>query len=299
MVRAAVAFLQAGYGTPVLIGREDRVRSTMAFLGLGQVDGVEILNARLSHNNRKYSDFLYGRLQRRGYLARDCQRMVNQDRNVFAACMVATGDADAMVTGLTRAANVCLDDIAHAIEPAAGEISFGLTLMVGERGNTIFIADTLIHERPNPEQLAAIAIGAAAEARRLGHEPRVALLSHSTFGNPMHPTGDAMRRAVALLDARKVDFEYDGEMSPDVALDLSVRALYPFCRLTGPANILIMPGLHSAHITSRLAPRLGGGGSIGPLVVGLTHAAQLVPMGASVSQIVDIATLAAHQTVVK
>jgi malate dehydrogenase (oxaloacetate-decarboxylating)(NADP+) len=297
MVRAAVAFQQAGYGTPVLIGREDRVRATMASLGLGRVDGVEIHNARLSHNNRKYAEFLYERLQRRGFLARDCQRMVNQDRNVFAACMIATGDADAMVTGLTRAASVCLDDIGHAIEQAPGEISFGLTLMVGDRGTTIFIADTLIHERPNPEQLAAIACGAAAAARRLGHEPRVALLSHSTFGNPMHPTGDAMRRAVALLDARKVDFEYDGEMSPDVALDMSVRALYPFCRLTGPANILVMPGLHSAHITSRLAPRLGGGGAIGPLIIGLTHAAQLVPMGASVSQIVDIATLAAHQTV--
>jgi malate dehydrogenase (oxaloacetate-decarboxylating)(NADP+) len=297
MVRAAVAYQQAGYGTPVLIGREDRVRATMAFLGLGRVDGVEIHNARLSHNNRKYADFLYKRLQRRGYMARDCQRMVNQDRNVFAACMVATGDADAMVTGLTRAPNVCLDDIGHAIEEAEGQIAFGLTLMVGDRGHTIFIADTLIHERPNPEQLAAIACGAAAAARRLGHEPRVALLSHSTFGNPMHATGDAMRRAVALLDAQKVDFEYDGEMSPDVALDMSVRALYPFCRLTGPANILVMPGLHSSHITSRLAPRLGGAGAIGPLVIGLTHAAQLVTMGASVSQIVDIATLAAHQTV--
>jgi malate dehydrogenase (oxaloacetate-decarboxylating)(NADP+) len=297
IVRAAVAFQQAGYGTPVLIGREDRVRATMASLGLGRVDGVEIHNARLSHNNRKYAEFLYARLQRRGFLARDCQRMVNQDRNVFAACMVATGDADAMVTGLTRAANVCLDDIGHAIEPVPGAISFGLTLMVGDRGNTTFIADTLIHERPNPEQLVAIVCGAAAAARRLGHEPRVALLSHSTFGNPMHATGDAMRRAVELLDACKVDFEYDGEMSPDVALDMSVRALYPFCRLTGPANILVMPGLHSAHITSRLAPHLGGGGSIGPLIIGLTHAAQLVPMGASVSQIVDIATLAAHQTV--
>jgi malate dehydrogenase (oxaloacetate-decarboxylating)(NADP+) len=297
MVRAAVAFHQAGYGIPVLIGREDRVRATMASLGLGRVEGVEVHNARLSHNNRKYAEFLYERLQRRGFLARDCQRMVNQDRNVFAACMVATGDADAMVTGLTRAASVCLDDIGHAVEQAPGEISFGLTLMIGERGNTIFIADTLIHERPNPEQLVAIVCGAAAEARRLGHEPRVALLSHSTFGNPMHATGDAMRKAVALLDAMKLDFEYDGEMSPDVALDMSVRALYPFCRLTGPANILVMPGLHSAHITSRLAPRLGGGGTIGPLIIGLTHAAQLVPMGASVSQIVDIATLAAHQTV--
>ncbi|HEX3347570.1 MAG TPA: NADP-dependent malic enzyme [Acetobacteraceae bacterium] len=296
IVRAAVAYRNAGYGTPVLIGREERVRATMAALGLGHADGIEIHNARLSHNNRKYADFLYKRLQRRGYLARDCQRLVNQDRNVFAACMVATGDADAMVTGLTRAATVCLDDIMHAIEPAPDAVPFGLTLMIGERGNTIFIADTLVHERPNPDELVAISIGAAAAARMLGHEPRVALLSHSTFGQPMHPTGNNMRRAVAMLDERRVDFEYDGEMSPDVALEPNLRALYPFCRLTGPANVLVMPGLHASHITSRLAPRLGGNSTIGPLIVGLTHAAQLVAMDATVSQILDVACLAAHQT---
>ena len=297
IVRAAVAFRNAGYGTPVLIGREDRVRATMASLGLGAAEGIEVHNARLSHNNAKYTEFLYNRLKRRGLLVRDCQRMVNQDRNVFAACMVATGDADAMVTGLTRSAAVCLDDIAHAIDPQPGAISFGLTLMLGDRGHTIFMADTLMHFRPNPTELADIATGAAAAARNLGHEPRVALLSHSTFGNPMHATGDAMRDAVAILDGRGVDFEYDGEMSPDVALDPSYRALYPFCRLTGPANVLVMPGLHSAHITSRLAPRLGGGGTIGPLLIGLSHSVQLVSMDSSVSQIVDIATLAAHQMV--
>jgi len=297
IVRAAVAFRNAGYGTPVLIGREDRVRATMASLGLGHAEGIEIHNARLSHHNAKYADFLYARLQRRGFLARDCQRMVNQNRNVFAACMVATGDADAMVTGLTRSAAVCLEDIEHASDPAPGTIAFGLTLMIGDRGQTIFIADTLIHERPDPEQLADIARGAAAAARRLGHEPRVALLSHSTFGDPMHATGNAMRAAVALLDELRVDFEYDGEMSPDVALDASYRALYPFCRLTGPANILVMPGLHSSHITSRLAPRLGGGGTIGPLIIGMSHAVQLLAMNSSVSQIVDVAAIAAHQTV--
>jgi malate dehydrogenase (oxaloacetate-decarboxylating)(NADP+) len=296
IVRAAVAYRNAGYGTPVLIGREDRVRATMASLGLGQAEGIEIHNARLSHNNAKYTQFLYARLQRRGLLVRDCQRMVNQDRNVFAACMVATGDADAMVTGLTRSAAVCLDDIRHVIDTQTGGISFGLTLMLGDRGHTIFIADTLMHFRPNPKELADIAAGAAAAARNLGHEPRVALLSHSTFGNPMHATSDAMREAVAILDQRGVDFEYDGEMSPDVALDPSYRALYPFCRLSGPANVLVMPGLHSAHITSRLAPRLGGGGTIGPLLIGLTQPVQLVSMDSSVSQIVDIATLAAHQT---
>jgi len=299
VVRAAVAFRNAGYGTPILIGREDRVRATMARLGLGQSTGIEVHNARLSHRNADYAAFLFARLQRRGLMARDCQRLINQDRNIFAATMVATGDADAMVTGLTRSAAVCQHDIGHAIDTASGTISFGLTLMLGEQGKTIFIADTLVHERPNPQQLVEICCGAAAAARLLGHEPRVALLSHSTFGNPMHPTGNAMREAVALLDARGVDFEYDGEMSPDVALDASYRDLYPFCRLTGPANVLVMPGLHSAHITSRLAPRLGGGGTIGPLIIGLEHPAQLVPMDSSVSQLVDIATIAAYQAIVK
>ncbi len=299
IVRSAVAFRNAGYGTPILIGREDRVLATQENLGLGHAEGLEIHNARLSHHNKKYADFLYGRLQRRGYMLRDCQRMVNQDRNVFAACMVATGDADAMLTGLTRSASVCLEDIGLVIDPAPGGLAFGLTLMVGATGTTIFMADTLMHFRPDPTQLADICCGAAAAARRLGHEPRVALLSHSTFGNPMHATGNTMREAVAVLDSRGVDFEYDGEMSPDVALADSFRALYPFCRLTGPANVLVMPGLHSSHITSRLAPRLGGGSTIGPLVIGLSHAAQLVAMDASVTQIVEIAALAAHQTVTR
>ena len=297
IVRAAVAFRNAGYGTPILIGREDRVRATMAALGFGDVENIEIHNARLSGRNTKYAEFLYSRLQRQGYLIRDCQRMVNQDRNVFAACMVATGDADAMVTGLTRSTAVCLTDIGHAIDTAPNEIAFGLTLMLGDRGHTIFIADTLMHFRPNPTQLAEICIGTATAARRLGHEPRIALLSYSTFGNQHTELSDTMREAVKILDARNVDFEYDGEMSPDVALDDDYRALYPFCRLTGPANILVMPGLHSAHITSRLAPRLGGGGTIGPLLIGLSHAVQLIAMDSSVSQIVDIATIAAHQAV--
>ena len=197
VVRAAVAFRNAGYGTPVLVGREDRVRTTLAGLGLGALDGIEIHNARLSHKNAEYTRFLYARQQREGMLERDCQRMVNQDRNIFAACMVAAGDADAMLTGLTRSAAVCLADIGHVIETAPNRISFGLTLMLGAHG-AIMIADTLIHERPTPQQLADIAVGAAAAARHLGHEPRVALLSHSTFGNPMHSTVQGIRDAVAI-----------------------------------------------------------------------------------------------------
>ncbi len=296
VVRAAVAFRNAGYGTPVLVGREDRVRATLAGLGLGLSDGIEVHNARLSHKNAEYTQFLYGRTQREGMLERDCQRMVNQDRNIFAACMVAAGDADAMLTGLTRSAAVCLDDIGHVIEPIPGKISFGLTLMLGAHG-AIMIADTLIHERPSPQQLADIAVGAAAAARHLGHEPRVALLSHSTFGNPMHSTVPGIREAVAILDRRGVDFEYDGDMSPDVALDPAIRALYPFCRLSGNANLLVMPGLHSAHIASRLAPRLGQTSTIGPVLLGLSHPAQIIPMGASVSQIVDLAGIAAYQSI--
>ena len=296
VVRAAVAYRNAGYGRPVLIGREDRVQATRASLGLGIVEGIEIHNARLSDANRKYVDFLYGRMQRRGFLQRDCQRMVNQDRNVFAACMVATGDADAMVTGLTRSTAVCLDDISHVIDPAPGGVAFGLTLILGMRGRTIFIADSLMHFRPAAEQIAEIAIGAARAARHLGHEPRVALLSHATFGDPMHPANAPMRDAVVELDRRKVDFEYDGEMSPDVALEPSIRALYPFSRLTGDANVLVMPGLHSAHITSSLARRLGGGSTIGPLLMGMERPVQIMPMDASVSQIVDMACLAAYQT---
>ncbi len=299
MVRAAVAFRNAGYGTPVLVGREDRVLASMATLGLGETEGIEIHNARLSGANQEYAAFLYQRLQRRGYLARDCQRLVNQDRNVFAACMVATGHADAMVTGLTRSASVCIEDIRQVIDPAPGRLPFGLTLLLGAQGSTIFIADTLIHERPSAQELVGITLGSAATARSLGHTPRVALVSHSTYGEPMHPTGQNIRDAVELLEQRGVDFEFDGDISPDVALDPGLRALYPFCRLTGPANILIMPGLHSAHIASRLAPRVGGGSTIGPLLIGLRHAAQLVPMDASVSQIVDIATIAAHQTLGK
>ncbi len=294
VVRAAIDFTQRGFGEAVLVGREDRVHAALAKLGMKLPDGIEIHNARVSSHNARYTDLLYARLQRRGFLHRDVQRLVNQDRNVFAAAMLAAGDADAMLTGLTRARSVSLEAINLAIDPAPGRTAFGLTMMLGMR-ETIFVADTLMHERPSPQILADIAEGAAAHVRRLGAEPRVALLSHSTFGQPMHATVHGIREAVAILEQRGVDFEFDGDMSPDVALEPSLRALYPFCRLSGNANVLVMPGLHSAHIVSRLAPRLGGGSSIGPLLLGMSRAVQLVSMDASVSTIVDMAALAAHQ----
>ena len=295
VIRAAIAFRNAGYGTPVLVGREDRITAITAALGIPLPDGIEIQNARVSDSNRRYAEFLYGKKQRDGFLFRDCQRLVNQDRNVFAACMVATGEADALVTGTTRSYAVAMEGISMAIDPVPGRNVFGLSIIVSRRAGTVLVADTAVHERPDAETLAGIARGSAAAARRLGLEPRVAFLSFSTFGDPRGTIPGSIRDAVKLLAERGADFEFDGEMSADVALDPGLRAsLYPFCRLTGPANVLIMPGLHAAHILTRAVPRLTSATVIGPLLTGLTHSAQIVPMQAGVNQILDVACLAAH-----
>ena len=296
VIRAAVAFRQAGYGTPVLIGRKERILETMTGVGVTDLTGFEIHNAALSTENKRYIDFLYERLQRQGSLYRDCQRMVHLDRNVFAACMVALGDADAMVTGVTRSSFVAFGEIARVIDPAPGKQVVGLTILIA-RGRTVFIADTLIHEVPSPEELADIAIAAAAKARQLGHEPRVAMLSFSNFGDPLREKGKRIREAVAHLDARHVDFEYDGEISPDVALNDELRKLYPFCRLSEPANVLVMPALDPANISSKLLHELGGGTTVGPLLIGLSRPVQILPMGSSVSEIVNMAALAAYDAI--
>jgi malate dehydrogenase (oxaloacetate-decarboxylating)(NADP+) len=293
-IRAALAFQQAGYGTPVLVGREDQVRATMKSIGL-EGSNLEIHNARLSKNNARYVDYLYRRLGRLGKLRRDCQRMANQNRNVFAACMVACGEADAMVTGLTRSFGVAYDDIRRAIDPLPKQRVFGLSILV-VRGRSIFIADTSVHELPNAEQLADITMQAAAEARAMGHEPRVALLSYSNFGNPWHPAAQRIRDAVQLLDQREPDFEFDGEMQANVALNYRLmKDLYPVSRLTGPANVLVMPGLHSANITSKLLQQAGGGTVIGPILIGLAKPAQVVQLGATVNDLVTAAALAAYE----
>ncbi|MCW2235662.1 NADP-dependent malic enzyme [Azospirillum canadense] len=294
-IRAALAFRAAGFGTPVLIGREAVIKEQLAAMGQPGVS-LEIHNARVSDSNRRYSDFLYRRLQRKGTLLRDCQRMVNQDRNVFAALMVAQGDAHAMVTGLTRTFGVAYDEIRRVIDPKADETVFGLHLFL-TRNRTVFIADTTVHVRPDGKTLADIAIGAAAKARQMGHEPRVALLSFSNFGQHPHPNADPLREAIAILDSRRVDFEYDGEMSADVAMDYQLmKRVYPFCRLSGPANVLVMPGLHSANITAKLLNKMAGGQMIGPLLIGLDKPAQIVTMGASVNDLVTAAALAAHDS---
>jgi len=295
-IRAAIAFRNSGYGRPILIGREERIVETIKAIGLGSAEGLEIHDARLSEAGPRYTDFLYQRVQRQGALYRDCQRMVTQDRNVFAACMVAQADADAMVTGLTRDFAVPYEGIRRVLDPKPGDRVFGLTIVVA-RGRTVFIADTTVHEQPTPVELADIAVQSAAKARQMGHEPRVALLSFSNFGNPMRERAQRVRDAVAMLDTRRLDFEYDGEMSADVALDADLLELYPFCRLSGPANVLIMPALHSANISAKLLQKLGGGTVIGPLLIGLSKPAQIVQMGATVSEVVNLAALAAHDAI--
>ncbi len=293
-IRAAHAFYNAGYGTPILVGREERVHDTMKSLGLAGHEGMEIQNARLSSRNEEYAQHVYNRLQRKGSLMRDCQRMVNLDRNIFGACMVAIGDADAMVTGLTRNYHDAMRNISAVIDPAPGARVMGLSLII-DGGRSIFVADTAVHESPNAEELADIAQQAATEVRRFGHEPRVALVSFANFGHPSLPRADIVRDAVTILDQREATFEYDGEMSVDVALNKNLMKLYPFCRLSDTANVLIMPGLHSAQIAMKLLASVGGSTVLGPLIKGLVKPVQVVPMGATVADMVTLAALTAHE----
>ncbi|MBT5495741.1 MAG: NADP-dependent malic enzyme [Alphaproteobacteria bacterium] len=297
VIRAAVQFKNAGYGEPILIGREKEVSRMMEELGFGNTK-LEIHNARLSDKNEAYTDYLYKRLQRQGFLARDCQRLVNQDRNVFGACMVALGDADAMVTGVTRVFSVAFNEISRVVDPLPDQRLMGISLIVGS-DRSLFIADTRIHEVPDAEELADIAIEAAQYARKFGHEPRVALLSYSNFGQPMRPHMERIREAVRILEARKVDFEFDGDMQAGVALNYELmQDVYPFCRLSGPANVLVMPALHSASITSGMLGAMGGGTVIGPILVGLSKPIQIVPLGSTVNDLVHIAAFAAHDAIV-
>ena len=292
MIRAANTYATAGLGTAILIGREAEIEKTLAATGLELHEDVKILNARLTDRNVDYANFLYERLQRNGFLFRDCQRFVNQDRNVFASCMVALGDADALVTGLTRNFSVALDNVRHAIDNRPGHRPIGVSMAL-VRGRTVFIADTSIHELPTAEELADIAQEAAGVARRFGYEPRVAFLSYSTFGYPRGERAEYVRNAVAVLDKRNVDFEYDGEMAADVALSRDAMALYPFCRLTAPANVLVMPAAHSASISTKMLQQLGGITVVGPLLTGLAKPVQIASMSATTTDIVNLAAIAA------
>lgn len=289
VLRAAIMFREGGYGTPVLVGRDD-VREKLVELGVSDPDSFEIHNSRNSPLVPQMVERLYERLQRRGYMQRDCARMVNQDRNVFGALLVELGVGDALLTGVTRTYAQSIREVRRVIDPAKGRTPFGIHVLVGQH-HTVFMADTTVNERPTSAQLAEIAVETAAVARRMGHEPRVAFLSYSTFGNPPGNWLEPIRDAVAILDERGVNFEYEGEMTPDVALNMNMLAKYPFARLSGPANILVMPGLQSANLSAKLLRELGGDSVIGPMLVGMEKPVQIAPMAAAASELVTLAVL--------
>jgi malate dehydrogenase (oxaloacetate-decarboxylating)(NADP+) len=292
VLRAAIAFQEGGYGTPVLVGRES-VHEQLRALGANP-DHFELHNSVNSPLVEEMVETLYKRLQRRGYLRRDCERMVNRDRNIFGSLLLRLGHADAMITGVTRTYAETMRQVRRVIDPVDGRTPFGIHVLVGQ-SHTVFIADTTVSERPSAEELADIAERTVQVARRMGHEPRVALLSYSTFGNPEGKWIDNIRDAVKVLDARGVQFEYEGDMAPDVALNPKLLANYPFARLSGPANILIMPGLQSANISAKLLRELGGDSMIGPMLIGMEKPVQIAPMTATASELVTLAVLAAGE----
>ena len=291
VLRAAIQFRDGGYGIPVLVGREglhDKLRA----MGVADAESFEVHNSVNSPHVPAMVDMLYERLQRRGYLRRDVERMVNRDRNIFGSLLLKMGLGDAMITGTTRTYSQTMREIRRVIDHAEGKTPFGIHVLVDQH-HTIFMADTTVNERPTAEMLADIAERTAQVARRMGHEPRVAFLSYSTFGNPEGSWLESIREAVAILDRRKPAFEYEGEMAPDVALNEKVMKNYPFCRLSGPANVLVMPGLQSANLSAKLLRELGGGAVIGPMLVGMEHPVQVATMASTASDLVTLAVLAA------
>ncbi|HHZ08992.1 MAG TPA: NADP-dependent malic enzyme [Rhizobiales bacterium] len=294
VMRAAVSYVNQKLGTAILLGRDDQIKETARQAGVDlNRPGIEIINARLSRRNGIYADFLYERMQRKGFLFRDCQRLINNDRNHFAACMVALGDADGVVTGVTRNYSTALDDVRRIIDARPGHRVIGVSIALC-RGRTVIVADTAVHDMPTSEQIADIAEEAAGFARRMGYEPRVALLAYSTFGHPAGERSERVQEAVKILDKRRVDFEYDGEMAADVALNPRLMQQYPFCRLSGPANVLVMPAFHSASISTKMLQELGGSTVIGPLLVGLNKPVQIVALNAKDSDVVNMAAIAAY-----
>ncbi|HTV67943.1 MAG TPA: NADP-dependent malic enzyme [Rhizobiaceae bacterium] len=295
VMRAAVSYVNQRLGTAILVGREEVIHENARNAGVDlNKPGIQIINARLSRRNTIYADYLYERMQRQGFLFRDCQRLINNDRNHFGACMVALGDADAMVTGVTRNYSTVLDDVRRVIDEKPGHRVIGASIVLA-RGRTVIVADTAVHDMPNAEQIADIAEEAAGFARRMGYEPRVAMLAYSTFGHPAGERSERIQEAVKILDKRRVDFEYDGEMAADVALDFKLmRRQYPFCRLSGAANVLVMPAFHSASISTKMLQELGGSTVIGPLLVGMNKPVQIVPLNAKDSDIVNMAAIAAY-----
>ena len=293
-LKAAIAFKNSNLGTPIIVAKEKVVKERLKEIGYGENFDIEIVNSTKKDKREKYVNFLFKKLQREeGLLERDCDRMVRNDRVIWGSCMVACGDADAMVTGNTRRYAQSLQKIKKVVEPRPGEIMFGLNMVVN-KGKTVFIGDTSVHEYPTSEQLAEIAISAARVVRLFGFDPKVAFLSHSTFGQPLTSRTKHIRDAVEILKNKKVDFKFDGDMQPDVALNNEYADLYPFSEIVGKANILIMPGQHRATISHKMMKSLGGAKVIGPLLIGLGQPIEIAPLRSSTSDILNLASVAAY-----
>ena len=292
VIRAAQAYQQRGLGKAILVGREKPIYDNMKLLGVENPENYTVLNARLFDRNAEFTEYLYSRLQRRGFLRRDAQRLVNNDRNVFSALMLHHGLADGMVTGVTRSYDIALRDVRLVLNHREDERTMGVSVVVN-KNRTLFIADTNITELPTAEDLADIAETTAGFARQFGFDPRVAFLSYSTFGNPVGERMEKVRRAVEILDKREIDFEYEGDLAADVALDPLHTLTYPFSRLSSDANVLIMPAIHAASISTKLLDTVGGATVLGPFLTGLEKPVQICSLGATASEIVQMATLAA------
>ncbi len=293
-LKAAIAFKNSKLGIPILVGKKDKIKEQLKNIGYSENLEIEIINSTDKKKREKYTSFLFNKLQRKeGLLERDCDRMIRNDRVIWASCMVSCGDADGAVTGNTRKYAASLEKVNKVVQARPGEIMFGLNMIVN-RGKTVFIGDTSVHEYPNANQLAEIAISAARVVRLFGFDPKVAFVSHSTFGQPATSRTKHIRDAVEILQEKKVDFQFDGDMQPDVALNEEYRELYSFSGIVGNANILIMPGQHSAAISYKMMKELGGAKVIGPLLIGLGQPIEIAPLRSSTSDILNLASIAAY-----
>ncbi len=291
IIRVAAMWRDNGYGMPILIGKEKTVLDHMKEANIDP-KGIKIYNASISDENNKYADYIYSKLQRKGVVHSDCVRMVKTDRNMFASAMLACGDADALVTGLTRGYRKSLTDVWQVVKNKKDEIVLGVSMVIS-KGRTIFITDTACSELSSSQHLAKIAVQTAKKVRDMGYEPRVAFLSFSNFGSALKTESNRIKEAVEILDGQKVDFEYDGEMTADVALNMEKMARYPFCRLTAPANILVCPGLHSANIATKLLEEVGNCTVVGPILDGFEKPVQIITMRSSINDILNMAAIAA------
>ena len=293
-LKAAIAFKNSKLGIPILVGKKEKIKEQIKKIGYNENFDIEIINSKDKPKREKYSKYLFKKLQREeGLLEWDCDRLVRNDRVIWSACMVACGDADGAVTGNTRRFGASLNKINQVVEARPGEVMFGLNLVV-HKGKTIFVGDTSVHEYPTSEQMAEIAISAARVVRLFGFDPKVAFVSHSTFGQPLTSRTKHIKTAVEILKSKNVDFEFDGDMQPDVALDKQYKKLYPFSKILGNANILLMPGQHSATISYKMMKTLGDTKVIGPLLIGLGLPIEIAPLRSSTSEILNLASIAAY-----